>query len=126
MSQWVKALTALLKVLSSNPSNHMVAHNHPYDATFSSMFEDSYSILIYNNIFGPEGVRLTGASRGPRSNSQQGIEGSQLHCTHIHKTNKCKQKAFQPCGSSLALHLPFCPLSLRTSASHKSCLIYFW
>jgi hypothetical protein len=24
------------------------------------------------------------------------------------------------------LHLPFCPLSLRTSASHKSCLIYFW
>jgi hypothetical protein len=24
-----KALTALLKVLSSNPSNHMVAHNHP-------------------------------------------------------------------------------------------------
>jgi hypothetical protein len=24
------ALTALPKVLSSNPSNHMVAHNHPY------------------------------------------------------------------------------------------------
>jgi hypothetical protein len=29
MAQWVRALTALLKVLSSNPSNHMVAHNHP-------------------------------------------------------------------------------------------------
>jgi hypothetical protein len=29
MAQWVGALTALLKVLSSNPSNHMVAHNHP-------------------------------------------------------------------------------------------------
>uniref|UniRef100_A0A8C6GEW9 40S ribosomal protein S27 n=1 Tax=Mus spicilegus TaxID=10103 RepID=A0A8C6GEW9_MUSSI len=28
MAQWVKALTALPKVLSSNPSNHMVAHNH--------------------------------------------------------------------------------------------------
>jgi hypothetical protein len=28
MAQWVKALTALLKFLSSNPSNHMVAHNH--------------------------------------------------------------------------------------------------
>ena len=28
MAQWVRALTALLKVLSSNPSNHMVAHNH--------------------------------------------------------------------------------------------------
>jgi hypothetical protein len=29
MAQWVRALSALLlKVLSSNPSNHMVAHNH--------------------------------------------------------------------------------------------------
>jgi hypothetical protein len=29
MAQPVRVLTALLKVLSSNPSNHMVAHNHP-------------------------------------------------------------------------------------------------
>jgi hypothetical protein len=29
MAQWLRALTALLKVLSSNPSNHLVAHNHP-------------------------------------------------------------------------------------------------
>jgi hypothetical protein len=28
MAQGVRALTALPKVLSSNPSNHMVAHNH--------------------------------------------------------------------------------------------------
>jgi hypothetical protein len=28
VTQWLRALTALLKVLSSNPSNHMVAHNH--------------------------------------------------------------------------------------------------
>jgi hypothetical protein len=28
MAQRVRALTALAKVLSSNPSNHMVAHNH--------------------------------------------------------------------------------------------------
>jgi hypothetical protein len=28
MAQWVRALTALPKVLSSNPNNHMVAHNH--------------------------------------------------------------------------------------------------
>jgi hypothetical protein len=28
MAQWVRALTALLEVLSSNPNNHMVAHNH--------------------------------------------------------------------------------------------------
>jgi hypothetical protein len=29
MAQWLRAPTALLKVLSSNPRNHMVAHNHP-------------------------------------------------------------------------------------------------
>jgi hypothetical protein len=29
MAPRVRAVTALLKVLSSNPSNHMVAHNHP-------------------------------------------------------------------------------------------------
>ena len=29
VAQWLRAVTALLKVLSSNPSNHMVAHNHP-------------------------------------------------------------------------------------------------
>jgi hypothetical protein len=28
MAQRVRALTAVPKVLSSNPSNHMVAHNH--------------------------------------------------------------------------------------------------
>jgi hypothetical protein len=31
MAQWLRALTALPKVLSSNPSNRMVAHNHPND-----------------------------------------------------------------------------------------------
>jgi hypothetical protein len=29
MAQRIRALTALQKVLSSIPSNHMVAHNHP-------------------------------------------------------------------------------------------------
>jgi hypothetical protein len=29
MSHRVRALTTFLKVLSSNSSNHMVAHNHP-------------------------------------------------------------------------------------------------
>jgi hypothetical protein len=29
MAQWVRALSAPPKVLSSNPSNHMVANNHP-------------------------------------------------------------------------------------------------
>ena len=28
MALQLRALTTLLKVLSSNPSNHMVAHNH--------------------------------------------------------------------------------------------------
>jgi hypothetical protein len=29
MAQQLRALTALLEVLSSNPSKHTVAHNHP-------------------------------------------------------------------------------------------------
>jgi hypothetical protein len=29
MAQQLRALTALLKVLSSNPINHMVAYNYP-------------------------------------------------------------------------------------------------
>ena len=29
MAQWLRALTGLPEVLSSNPSNHMVAHNRP-------------------------------------------------------------------------------------------------
>jgi hypothetical protein len=28
MVQWLRALTALLEVLSWIPSNHMIAHNH--------------------------------------------------------------------------------------------------
>ena len=28
MAQWLRALTALPEILSSIPSNHMVAHNH--------------------------------------------------------------------------------------------------
>jgi hypothetical protein len=28
MAQWLRVPTALPKVLSSNPSNHMVAHNY--------------------------------------------------------------------------------------------------
>jgi hypothetical protein len=28
MAQWLRAMTALPKVLSSNPSNHVAAHNH--------------------------------------------------------------------------------------------------
>ena len=51
MAQWVRALTALLKVQRSSPSNHMVVHNHPEgDLTPSSgVSEDSYSVLMYNN-----------------------------------------------------------------------------
>jgi hypothetical protein len=47
MAQWLRALTALQKVLSSIPSNHMVAHNHLYwDLMPSSgVSEDSYSVV---------------------------------------------------------------------------------
>jgi hypothetical protein len=46
MAQRLRALTACLKVLSSIPSNHIVAHNHP--APSSGGCEDSYSVLKYN------------------------------------------------------------------------------
>ena len=50
MAQWLRALTALSEVLSSIPSNHMVAHNHwQRDLMPSSgVSEDSYSVLTYN------------------------------------------------------------------------------
>ena len=49
MAQWLRALTALPEVLSSNPSNHMVAHNHlQWDLMPSCVLsEDRYSVLIY-------------------------------------------------------------------------------
>ena len=51
MAQWLSTLTALLKVLSSNPNNHMVAHNLVlWDLMPSSgASEGSNSVLIYNN-----------------------------------------------------------------------------
>jgi hypothetical protein len=48
MAQWLE-LTALPKVLSSIPSNHIVAHNHPYimdPMPSSGVSEDSDSVLI--------------------------------------------------------------------------------
>jgi hypothetical protein len=49
MAQGLRALTALPEVLSSIPSNHMVAHNHlEWDLMPSSgVTEDSYSVLTY-------------------------------------------------------------------------------
>jgi hypothetical protein len=51
MAQRVRALTALPEVLSSIPSNHMVAHNHlQWDSiSFSGVSEDSDTILTYIN-----------------------------------------------------------------------------
>ena len=45
MAQQVRALTALPKILSSIPSNHMVVHNHlKWDLMpFSDVYEESYS-----------------------------------------------------------------------------------
>ena len=47
MVQWLRAPTVLPKVLSSNPSNHMVAYNHLwwYLTPSSGASEDSYSVL---------------------------------------------------------------------------------
>jgi hypothetical protein len=49
MAQWLRALTALPKILSSYPNNHVVAYNHlSWDLMPSSgVSEDSYSALIH-------------------------------------------------------------------------------
>jgi hypothetical protein len=49
MAQWLRAPTVLPEVLSSNPSIHMVAHNHLYwDPTPSSGESgDGDSVLIH-------------------------------------------------------------------------------
>jgi hypothetical protein len=49
IAQRLRALTDLPKVLSSIPSNHMVAHNHLYGNLMpsSGVSEDSYSVLTY-------------------------------------------------------------------------------
>ena len=49
MAQWLRALTVLPEVLSSIPSNHMVAHNNLLWSLMpsSGVSEDSFSVLIY-------------------------------------------------------------------------------
>jgi len=47
MAQWLRALTALPEVLSSNPSNHMVAHNQWDLMPSSGVSEGSDSVLTY-------------------------------------------------------------------------------
>jgi hypothetical protein len=49
MTQWLRALTALPEVLSSIPSNHLVAPHHlQWDQMPSSgVYEDSDSIYIF-------------------------------------------------------------------------------
>jgi hypothetical protein len=58
MAQWLRALAVLLKVLSSNSSNHMVPHNHLYwdPMPSSGMSEDSYSVLVMVCISLDQGV----------------------------------------------------------------------
>jgi hypothetical protein len=48
MVQWLRALAALPEVLSSNPSKHMVAHNHlKWDPMPSSGASENNSVLSF-------------------------------------------------------------------------------
>jgi hypothetical protein len=53
MAQQLRALAALPEVLSSIPSSHIVAHNHPqWDPLLSpGVSEESYSALTYDYIY---------------------------------------------------------------------------
>jgi hypothetical protein len=47
-AQWLRALTFLPEVLSSLPSNHMVAHNHlQYDLMLSSGVSEDKTTIVY-------------------------------------------------------------------------------
>jgi hypothetical protein len=47
MAQQLRALTALPEVLSSIPSNHMMAHNQNNPMPSSGVSEENDSVLIY-------------------------------------------------------------------------------
>jgi hypothetical protein len=81
MAQWVRAMTALQKILSSNPSNHMAAYNQPplmrSDALFCLLYLKTstvYLCVIINKSLGQskqgqlERVGLTRLSRSPKYN----------------------------------------------------------
>ena len=53
MAQRLRALAALPEVLSSIPSNHIVAHNHLQWGLMpsSGVSEDRYSVLIQISLF---------------------------------------------------------------------------
>jgi hypothetical protein len=52
MAQWLRALTILPQVLSSNPVNHMVPHNHlQWDLMPSSDVSEDSNSVIYINLF---------------------------------------------------------------------------
>jgi hypothetical protein len=47
MAQWLRTLSVLPEVLSSTPSNHMVAHNHLYQDPTPSSGVSEDSVLTY-------------------------------------------------------------------------------
>jgi hypothetical protein len=52
MDQQVRALTDFLKVLSSNPSNHMVAYNHWHPLQVHLESATMYLCIIINKSLG--------------------------------------------------------------------------
>jgi hypothetical protein len=50
MAQQLRAPTALPKVMSSNPSNHMVAHNHPLQKIWCPLLEYLKTATVYTHI----------------------------------------------------------------------------
>jgi hypothetical protein len=77
MAQRLRALTVLPEVLSSNPSNHMVAHNHLWwDLMLSSgVSEDSYSLLIHTHTH-----THTHTHKRTQSNGQMAWAGCEPPC----------------------------------------------
>jgi hypothetical protein len=84
MAQRLRTLIALPEVLSSIPSNHMVAHNHLKRdlLSFSGVSEDSYSVLTYIKINKWGGGHIM-------SNSEINVQ--RFSCKEFHKKNPREQ-----------------------------------
>jgi hypothetical protein len=73
VAQRLRALTALPKVLSSNPRNHMVAHNHLLlDLMPSSgVSEDNYSVLTYNKSINKNKIQVIDSNLSKKMNEDR-------------------------------------------------------
>jgi hypothetical protein len=95
MAQWLRALTALPKVLSSNPRNPHGGSQPPVMGSDALIWCCLKTATVYLCVIINKSRRL-GVSGGPEFSSQKPHDGSrpseQLQCTHIHEREKGRKE----------------------------------